>query len=475
MRVVWVLVLSVTSFSLAQAETIVLSPQKLIDLSLSRSNEVEQIRKQRKSQEIELSRVKTGYDYLVSVNPYYSLNKAETLDAFANEKDKRVGYNLTLEKKTNFGSQIKLAYEKVGVNTVFSTYNLSRNIPETQYKDVFTLEWQQSLWNNAFGRVDKLEERKAKEQQKYYDYSQLESVENVVLNSMKLYWDAYIAQQSLEEAMASRKRYNELLKTVLRKKKLGYTAPGELARTKAELEKQEQRVKLSSQQYLYLSTKLKQHLKLDLQKEIQFSLEKEIPELPQLAKREMAELRELKKVEIQKDQASRQQEITDSQSRAEWNLLTRITSTGIETTGEDSFDELAKWTKPTYYVGLNLRFHFGSGNMEAEKRNAMYLAQLAEIQLKITNDQLLLDMDNQENLLKASFLVVQSADKLLEFRNQAMKEIKRAYSQGRVDIQELINAYNAQNLAATEKIQAVGEYHMNLNRMAALRDELVIK
>ena len=59
MRVVWVLVLSVTSFSLAQAETIVLSPQKLIDLSLSRSNEVEQIRKQRKSQEIELSRVKT--------------------------------------------------------------------------------------------------------------------------------------------------------------------------------------------------------------------------------------------------------------------------------------------------------------------------------------------------------------------------------------------------------------------------------
>ena len=71
--------------------------------------------------------------------------------------------------------------------------------------------------------------------------------------------------------------------------------------------------------------------------------------------------------------------------------------------------------------------------------------------------------------------MVQSADKLLEFRNQAMKEIKRAYSQGRVDIQELINAYNAQNLAATEKIQAVGEYHMNLNRMAALRDELVIK
>lgn len=475
MRSVFITLLGMAMVSSANAESIVLSPQKLIDLSLSRSNEVEQIRKQRKSQEVELSRVETGYDYLVTVNPYYSLNKAETLDAFANEKDKRVGYNLSLEKKTSFGSQIKLAYEKVGVNTVFSTYNLSRNIPETQYKDVFTLEWQQALWNNAFGRVDKLETLKAKEQQKFYDYSQLESVENVVLDSMKLYWDAYISQQSLEEAMASRERYNELLKTVLRKKKLGYTAPGELARTKAELEKQEQRVKLSSQQYLYLSTKLKQHLKIDLNKEIQFSLDKEVPELPRLEKKDLVELRELKKVEIQKDQASRQQEIADSQSRAEWNLLTRVQSTGIETTGEDSFDELAKWTKPTYYVGVNLRFHFGSGNVDSEKLNAMYLAQLAQIQSKITNDQMTLNMDNQENLLKASYLIVQSADKLLSFRNQAMKEIKRAYSQGRVDIQELINAYNAQNLAATEKIQAVGEYHMNLNRMAALRDELVTK
>lgn len=457
------------------AEPLELSPQKLIDLSLSKSTEVEQLRKQRKVEDIELIRHKVNYDYLVTISPYYNLTKAESLDGFANEEDKRVGYNLSLEKKTHFGSQFKLAYEKTGVNTVFNTFNLTRNIPENQYKDVIGLEWQQALWNNAFGKADKLEYQNVKEQQTYYDYTQLENVENVVLTSMQLYWDTYIAKESLEEALASRARYQELLKTVTKKKRLGYTAPGEFARTNAELEKQEQRVKLSSAQYLYLSTKLKQHLKLDVNQELKFVIEKELPALPKITKKQMSDFREIKKAEIKTQQASRNVDRADSEGKPELSLVAQIQSTGVDTTGESSFEELTKFSKPTYYLGLNLRFHFGSGSNGAERENASYQHQIAELQKKLTQDEIELNLTNQENMLKASFLIAESAVKLLDFRNKAMKEIKRAYTQGRVDIQELINAYNAQNLAATEKIQAVGEYHMNLNRMAALRDELVVK
>ena len=471
------LLICVMTFSsiLCRSEVVSLSPQKLIDLSLQNSNAVEATILDRKVKKLELLNEKVKFDYVVSFDPYYNMTKAESLDGFANERDKRLGYSLSLQKKALFGSMFKLSYEKLGVNTEFNTFNLTRNIPETQYKDVLSFELEQPLLSNAHGKADRLSLENAESMQEYYDHSKLEDIENHVLQSMDLYWQSYIAKLSFEESLASHKRYEELLKTVKRKAKLGYTAPGELARTNAELEQQLQKLKLASQKFIYLDAKLKQHLKLPSDSEITYELESEVPEIPSHSAVELTNLRELKKAELQGEKADRQLSAAKVKARPELNLVAKIQSTGVETTGEDSFEELAKFSKPTYYLGFRFRFHFGSGSYGAEEEGARNQKLLSEVNQKIVSDKLSLDLENQINLVKASYLVAKSAREVLDYRNKAMREIKKAFSQGRIDIQELINAYNAQNLAATNKIQAVAEYHMNLNRMAALRDELVVQ
>jgi outer membrane protein TolC len=460
---------------LVRSEVVNLDPQRLIDLSLKNSNAVEATILDRNIKKMDLINEKLKFDYLVSFDPYYNMTKAESLDGFANERDKRLGYSLSLQKKLIYGSVFKLSYEKLGVNTEFNTFNLTRNIPETQYKDVLSLELEQPLLYNSLGKADRLNLENAESMQEYYDHTKLEDIENHVLQSMEFYWQSYIAKLSFEEALASHKRYEELLKTVKRKAKLGYTAPGELARTEAELEQQSQKLKLASQKYIYLDAKLKQHLKLSPNAEINYILKSEIPELPSSTKVELSSLRELKKAKLQGENANRMLSAAKVKARPELNLLAKIQSTGVETTGEASFEELAKFSKPTYYLGFRFRFHFGSGSYGAEEKAARNRKLLSDVNQKIVSEKLSLELEKQINLVNASYLVAKSAKEVLEFRNKAMREIKLAFTQGRIDIQELINAYNAQNLAATNKIQAVAEYHLNLNRMAALRDELVVQ
>ena len=70
-------------------------------------------------------------------------------------------------------------------------------------------------------------------------------------------------------------------------------------------------------------------------------------------------------------------------------------------------------------------------------------------------------------------MIAESSVQSLSHRSKAAKEVERSFRQGRIDINFLIQTFNSLSDAETKKIRAVGAYHMALNRLAALRDELI--
>ncbi|NUM88062.1 MAG: TolC family protein [Bdellovibrionales bacterium] len=334
----------------------------------------------------------------------------------------------------------------------------------------------QDISGNFFGVVDRRSVAVAEEAAKRADLEKRETLEALVLQSVQLFWQTYVAKEQLREAMKAREKYRELVREVGRKASLGSVNPGDLPRARAELGAQESRVKEASVALLQQTERLLTVLNLadSSREDVELVPGKEIlPPLPVLSVRAVDELRKMRSSMIALENAEVEMRVAKLTGLPTVKLSGSVTYTGLETTTSASFASMTSGISPKYVYGVTVDMPLFSHQVEANVGLKTAAHAEAELILSRTRDELRDEQQNALEKLKSARVVAENSIEALENWEAAIRAEERSYRQGRLDFSQLIVDYNAYFRAESARTKAVGDYHIALNEFAAVNDRLV--
>ncbi|NUM58941.1 MAG: TolC family protein [Bdellovibrionaceae bacterium] len=418
--------------------------------------------------------IKSAFDWKWALESGYEIDKTESLAQIGDYRYERYKTIGSISKSLLTGTVLNFDIARTSQKKDGDAFSLTSQTTSNQYTlDSWGVSVEQSLWGNSFGKSDYLKVRSADNLYKAQTIIRSDDLQNVVLDGLRQYWNSYVAQENLKEAINSRDRYSKLVSSIQKKNSMGYTAPGELNQILAEFESREQSVKNTSQDFLKQSENLITFLNLETNSELNFEIPKSLPVLPEFKKMDPRQTRLIQSQELKVTIAQDQLEEVTSRNKPNLNLVGKLSATGLDETSTDSFNELSRGKNPKAYVGIKFSHTFGSDVHEAE-----YLNKKAALDLEKAKLQRMLKEfeDKQIQAYRKSQVTLQLVDsikKQKEYRERAMTELNRSYQQGRTDIRSLIDAMNNYFSMEVSYSRAVGDYFIAINEYIALRDELI--
>ncbi|MBL7542327.1 MAG: TolC family protein [Bdellovibrionaceae bacterium] len=416
-----------------------------------------------------------AYEWKWSVESRYEVDKSESLALIGDYRFERYRTTASITKSLLTGTALTFDVSRVSQirdGDSFAAATTTTSNTQLTY-DTWGVSIQQSLWGNSFGSADRARVRSAENLYKSQMLMRSDEIQNLVLQGLRLYWDAYVAQENFNESMSARDRYQKLVGSIQRKSSLGYTMPGELNQVQAEYEARQQSVKAGSQNYLKQLETLVTFLNLPAKTEIQFEIPKAIPPIPKLAPKPAQETRFIQSQDFKIKSAEDDLNRTDAVNRPNLDLIARLSATGVDESSAESLNELTRGSHPNAYVGLRLSHAFGS-----DVRKEEFLNKKASLELeKVKQQRNFLEFEDRQRQaqrkVEVAFQLLESIGKQKGFWEKALNELNRSYTQGRTDIRNLIEVMNSYNSMEVQYSRAVGDYFIALNEWAALRDELI--
>lgn len=472
-----------TGSALAEAparQKIKLSQKAVAETVLKQGHKVSETNLQFLQTRFEMAKAFKDYDWVLKSETGYQWDKLHTFSprtVVGSSKKSWISY-LSLDKPiATTGTVFGFRYDRLSENSYYSSLSatdpLKSNLPPSLVQDLFTFTIEQKLLNNSFGVADRAKLRAAEETFKAAEVTRTDSLQTVVLETIRAYWDAFVAKETFEEALASRERYKSLVGKIKNKTSLGYANPGELSQVQAEYEGQEQNVKRASTDYLAKEEALVTLLNLEPGTEVEFVVEEAVPPVPKLTPVEVEKLRALRAQKFRVASANNQLRAANSTAYPELNLVAKLYSSGYDENSSGALSSATSGVHPKYYVGAKVVYNFGSNYQTEDILNKKVTRDLEETKLarqRLEQGDLLAQ---SERKVQANFAIAQSAILQYQFREKAVQELTRTYGQGRTDIKLLIDAINSQLETEKQKSRAIGDYQIALNEWAAARDELI--
>lgn len=458
----------------AQAEKVVLTQTKMAELVIQKSLNLKETDYRYEQFRYAPFAVYGDYEWKWALESGYEVDKTESLTLIGNYRFERYKTSASISKSLLTGTKLTFDVSRISqvregdpfVATTATTLN------QATY-DRWGVSLVQSLWGNAFGSADRARVRAAENLYKSQTLLRSDEIQDLVLRGLKLYWDSYVSQENFNEAMSARERYKKLVGSIQKKSSMGYTLPGELNQVQAEFEAREHAVKSGSEEYIRQVETLVTFLNLPAKTEIQFETPKAIPPIPKLAPKAAQETRSIQSQELKIQSAEDDLKQTDSANSPKLDLVANLYATGVDESSKESVSELTRGNHPGAYVGLRLSHSFGS-----DMRKEAILNKKAALELeRVKQQRSFLEFDDQQRQAQrkaeVAFQLLDSISKQKSFREKALNELNRSYTQGRTDIRNLIEAMNAFNSTEVARSRAIGDYFIALNEWAALRDELI--
>ncbi len=459
-----------------RAEALRLSPQDVVDLALKQGPDVKTSELTAQQSEASAEIQRGGYDLILRLSPLYEYNEALLLTGTGNPSDKTLTLLGSLQKRFSTGTTLLLDYNSVSQESVLSSFTQNLRRPNAAL-NALTLTIRQALLQNVFGEADRATLDQLDTRVTVAKLQREESLEEAILNSLNLYWNAYVAEIQLRENSAAREKYDELVKAVRRKAGFNLSAPGELPRLEAEFEAADKNVKLASATYLQSLDTLRTNLQVDPSEPIQFNASasdaNDIPPIPTLAAVDGSQLRPVLISKMTMENAERNRVSQNSLSRPRLDLVARARSTGVDESADLAFSKMSSVDKPYYAIGLELEWNLDSALYRGTRAEAEAGYQISQIEYKLAQDRIRDRIANAERSATANRDSALSSIEIVSKRTRVVKEIESAYRQGRTPLVELIRAFNDLFAAQQERARAVGNYMISLNQWAAVRDELV--
>lgn len=456
----------------ATAAEISLSQKSVAEMILKTSNKAREVHLKYEQTKLAMVTVLAGYDFTLSAETGYQLSKFANFTNTQNDKDETSTTTLSLKKPFTTGSLFGLEYSRTTLKSQFPITSTT-TLPPQQTQDIFGLTLEQSLLKNSFGWADRAKVAAAEKTYLANQDNRIDDLQNVVLEGIRLYWKAFVAQETFQEALNSRGRYEKLVEAVRKKTSYGYSNPGELAQVQAELETRIQKVKLESTNYLAALDELITLLKLPTGSEVKFAISEELPPIPQLKAVQVQDLRAIRSLKQSREAADAALSVAKSTTLPDLALVGKYYQSGLDQDAGTSFSQATGVTKPKYYVGLKLSYSFGAGLQGEDENNKRFAREQAESQLARKTLDLGDSLTNAERKVKSTFAIAESAKVQKKYREKAASELNKAYTQGRADISTLITSLNNYFDSEIQYTRAIGDYQTALNEWAAVRDELI--
>lgn len=380
--------------------------------------------------------------------------------------------SVKLEKPLITGTTLSLEYARLSNQYDFTTGS-TPTFNSSLTGDTLTLKLTQALWNNSFGRATRADVSAAEKTLEQARLQRLVSLQETVLRGIRLYWETFTARRNFEESVAARDRFVKLVESVRRKNSFGYTNPGELAQTEAELLVQEAKVKTESLTLLSKMDELKNFLDIPPGSEVDIVAPLEVPAIPALPTTALENLRAFRIQNLKLNSSELKEVAADSRSGPSLALVAELGANGVNDKASDSFNEMISQDNPQAYLGVLLTHQFGSGLQSERALNARLNKQIATL----TRDTEVRKLTEKENFLRrqvqATYANALTSKSQKEFRQKAVQELQRSFNQGRTDISLLIEALNRYSAAEVNYAVTLGQYQIALNEWAAFRDELI--
>ncbi len=449
-----------------------LTPQTVVDSVLKNGDDRKLIQLKSTQQWEPVFKARSVFDVRLGLEVSHQIDQSEQLFGSPYLDSKTSYLKSSVGKKFSLGTDMELSYWKTQQETVQSVYSTGP-IPSKQFQDVVELQIRQSLWKNSFGYGDRAFVKASELTYEAQELQNKEDLEELIIRALEMYWKTCISKKRLEGLFEARERYENLIKTIKTKRRVGYARLAELEQAQAEYERVSQKVKLESLEYLSQLDELFKLMGRHIEGEIDFTIADQLEKPAALQDKDLNSLQVVTIANLELEAAGEARKAKTSDVQPTLDAVLKGASTGQDEDTQGSANEVWSFKKPTYYAGLEFKLGFGSGYSRQAKNAANARLQEASIKRK----QVLETAENQNKKLQRKLnteyaLYVSSSD-ALKYRRAAYKVLKKGFLQGNIDISDLISAYNSLTEAQLEQIKSIGSYITTLNEYAAFRDELV--
>lgn len=466
-----------TSPPTAPVKKIRLSQAQVADLIMTQGSKTKEVNLEYLQNRLTAAEALAKFDWKLSITSGYLFDKSHSFNPNMPTTSKYEKYptDVVLSKPiattgTILGIEAHRLTQRADVAPPLN--NAQATLPQ-QTQDSFGLTIEQPLLGNFFGQADRATANAAETAYQASEILRANALEDVVLETLRLFWDTYVAQDNFKESVASRERTLKLLDSVKKKTSLGYSAPGDLAQTQASYEIREQAVKSASVNYLEKMDNLLTSLGLEPGSEIEFAVSETIPPVPILNPIKTDDLRAIRSQRLRVTAAEESLKAAESSKYPTLNFVGKAYTTGTDETSTGSYNEATSVRYPQYYAGLKLEYNFGADIQAERALNKKAIKELEETRLQRQLLEAADGLGQADRKVQATYAIALSAIKQRDYLEKAVQELNRTYGQGRTDIKNLIDVMNNYFAAEVQLSRSIGDYQIALSELAASRDELI--
>ncbi len=453
--------------------SLTLSQKDVAELVLKQGRKTQETNLQSQALRLAVAKALSAYQWNLTMSSGYLFDKASTFSTSPYDKQETLVSNLLLSKNFTTGTLASVEYKRTSFKGELNGTGASQGSRSLQTQDLLGLNIEQNIWANAFGTADRKDVESAELTYKSKSILRTNDLENVVLETIRLFWKTYVSERNFNEAIASRDRSKKLVEAVKKKSGFGYANPGELSQAQADYEGRVQEVKNNSTSYLENLDALNTMLGLPQNCEIKFAISETVPPVPQLPEKSVEDLRQIKSKKLALGAAQSAYESSQSTDDLVVKLVGKAYTYGVDQDADGSYSNMVSGSHPQYYAGIKVEAAFGANLAIETRMNKRYLRDLEQVQLSRMTQENADSLIQAQRKVQSTYAAVLSSTEQKKFREKALKELNRSFGQGRTDISIYIEAMNKFSTSEIQYSQAIGNYQTALNEWAAARDELI--
>ncbi len=449
--------------------------EDFVIMSLKNSPQVQQVRFQYQVTDLSYLEVEQSLDWNATAETGFLRDRTEsrgsiTRQAFALE-EKQVSA-LSISKSFLTGTDVSLVATTEAIKTRSSAVAGSNSAQSNSY----LLSLEQNLWRNSFGSGIRDQLNAAKKEADIQNLQKKEALETAILRGGQLFWTAATLERRYKESEAVLKRYEVLVKSVEKKNKVKYAAPGEFAQVQAQYFARQQQARINRINYQEAVRDLKLFLPDIKESDLKWNLaDPQFKTIVASEKQDLMQTRSQRLAEFRKEKFDLTAESIESLNRSQLALVGEVGATGVDNSQTIANKEWLEGRKPSLYVGLKWSHTFGSGTRDAQVKSARSLALAQDIATQVEKQRL----ETSAKLLAEEIATLEenlkSKDSQLQALRNAVQELSRNYNQGRIDINVLIDLINQAETAEASQVEARANLELRFLEWQFLFDRIAVE
>ncbi len=399
------------------------------------------------------------YRWNLGLDIYNEKDNTKSTSSFIPLNTQRDYYSLFLDKKFITGTDFTVSYIRNNIKRNAFDTNISSN-KAAQNSVLFSLS--QNVFPTLFAAKDYLSYKSV---QFAYDtvtlQNKLDQFE-VQKNIVDLYWKIKAIQVSVAENDFLMKNYDNLVKTIQRRKRNSTATAGELEQALAEYELRKQSLLADKQTLEKYLIDFKTELNIPLNQPLLIESKNSFVQLPTDFNGKIENLTRYKIQKLKSTSADADYNANKYNNYPTLDVYGEYTQSGVDPDQSQSIEQLSEGDQNKYRIGVKLNYFFNNKAADAEQKYRLSLKQLESDRLVRSSDDLKNQITTLKDKLDIAYSNIKTTENIVKYRFEAVRQITINYNQGRTDINFLIDAFNKKIAAEVAAINAYGEYAKTL-------------